>query len=181
MRINKAAAIALVAPLAGSLLFAAAPAVAKTAVADPYASFDVQVKGPKTAKAGGKIRYSIVATNLGPYEATEGTYWVGGTLPKGLDIAKTRMLPSVAGTQCAMVTATELFCLVPATVKKGEYVSIVFDGRLKKNAKGTQKALLGVMSYNVDTGMENLSKEELDRLGVPRFGFAKVVKTKVVH
>ncbi|MFI6321412.1 hypothetical protein ACIBG8_28000 [Nonomuraea sp. NPDC050556] len=188
MRINKAASIALVAPLAGSLLFAAAPASAAPAVAtkavtaqsDPYSSFDVQVKAPKTAKAGGKVRYSVVATNAGPYEATAGTWFVGGTFPKGLDLKKTSYRASVAGTECSLVDR-ELFCLFPATVKKGEYVSIVFEGRFKKNAKGTQKAILGVASYNVDTGMENLSKEELDRLGIPGYAFAKLVKTRIVH
>lgn len=193
MRITnaKAASFALVAPLAGSLLFAAAPAsaapaaaahttVSATAAADPYSVFHVVVKAPKTAKAGGKIRYSIVATNEGPYEATGGTWFVGGQFPKGLDLAKVRFRASVPGTECAL-TGRDLFCLFPATVKMGERVSIVFDGKLKKSAKGTQTAVLGVASYNVDTGMENLSKEELDRLGIPGYGFLKQVKTKVVR
>lgn len=186
----KAASFALIAPLAGSLLLAATPASAATTAvatsasasvqADPYSVFNVKVKGPKTAKAGGKIRYTIVATNEGPYEATGGTWFVGGQFPKGMDLKRIKFSTSVDDTQCGL-TGRDFFCVLPATVKMGEYISMGFEGKLKKNAKGTQKAILGVVSYNVDTGMENLSKEELDRLGIPGYGFVKTVKTKVVR
>src|SRR5687768_5529313 len=87
----KLASFALVAPLAGSMLFATGPASAAPAVAaktvtaeapDPYSTFVTSVKAPKKVKAGGKITYKIAVKNLGPHQADR--YWLGGKLPKGI-------------------------------------------------------------------------------------------------
>ncbi|MFE3452026.1 hypothetical protein ACFXJ8_24205 [Nonomuraea sp. NPDC059194] len=182
----------IAAPVAGALIFSAAPVAAaptapaatvvaaKSAAADPFSVFDVKLTATKKAKRGGKIRYTITAVNTGPHEATAGTWFVGGLFPKGVDLRKITYRTSVDDTACELIKR-ELFCVLPATVKKGESIAMVFDGRLTKKASGSQKAVLGVVSYNVETGMENLSKEELDRLGVPGFGFVKQATTKVVR
>jgi uncharacterized repeat protein (TIGR01451 family) len=185
----KTAALAL---LAGALLIpavpasaapvAAAPVAAKIATAaEPYSTFAVSVRAPKTAKAGGKIKYTIVGTNTGPHYADLNSWFVGGAFPKGVDVNKIRYSSNISKMQCALVTARAFYCWAPVTIKVDESVILVFDAKLKKSATGTQKATLGVVTYNVDQGMENMSKEELDRLGVPEFGFAKTVKTKVVR
>lgn len=187
---RRIASFMLAAPVAGALVFSAAPvsaapaapvaAAAVKSAEDPFSVFDVKLTATKKAKAGGKVRYSITAVNAGPHEATGGTWFVGGLFPKGVDLKKISYRTSVEGTQCELIKR-DLFCVLPATVKKGESVAMIFDARLTKSAKGTQKAILGVVSYNVQTGMENLSKEELDRLGVPGFGFVKQASTKVVR
>ncbi|MGN9843744.1 hypothetical protein ACTMTI_37030 [Nonomuraea sp. H19] len=178
----KAASLAL---LAGALLVpavpaAAAPVAAKTAVtaAEPYSAFDVKVKAPKTARAGGKISYTIVATNKGPHYAD--AWFVGGQFPKDIDLRKIYYRTNIKGTECAL-EGRAFYCLLPQVLEKGESVTVIFDAKLKKSATGTQKATLGVVSYNVDQGMENMSKEELDRLGIPEYGFSKTVRTKVVR
>nr|BFE85514.1 hypothetical protein GCM10020093_081150 [Planobispora longispora] len=81
--ISKITALALAVPLAGSLLFAPAASAAPvqagaavTAADEPYSSFKVQVSAPKKVRAGGKISYTITATNLGPHLAD--SYWIGG-------------------------------------------------------------------------------------------------------
>ncbi|MGP3917952.1 hypothetical protein [Nonomuraea sp. 10N515B] len=181
----KAATLAL---LAGALLIPAVPASATTTVtaaatatkaADPYSAFSVKVKAPKTVKAGGKIKYTIVATNKGPHYAD--SWFLGGQFPKGVDRNKVRFGTSVKGTQCFAEGDRAFFCFLPQVVEVGDSVAMVFEAPVKKSAKGTQTATLGVVSYNLDTGMEDMSKEELDRLGVPEFGFSKTVKTKIVR
>lgn len=188
---RRIASFMLAAPVAGALVFSAVPvsaaptapvaavAAAKSA-ADPFSVFDVKLTATKKAKAGGKIRYTITAVNTGPHEATAGTWFVGGLFPKGVDLRKVSYQTSVDDTACELIKR-ELFCVLPATVKKGQSIAMVFDARLTKKASGSQKAVLGVVSYNVETGMENLSKEELDRLGVPGFGYVKHATTKVVR
>ncbi|MET9338628.1 hypothetical protein [Nonomuraea sp. NPDC003804] len=188
---RRIASFLVAAPVAGALVFSAAPvsaaptapvaaaAVAKSA-ADPFSTFDVKLTATKKAKRGGKVRYTITAVNTGPHEATAGTWFVGGLFPKGVDLRKVTYRTSVDDTACELIKR-DLFCVLPATVKKGESIAMVFDARLTKTASGTQKAVLGVVSYNVETGMENLSKEELDRLGVPGFGFVKQARTTVVR
>jgi uncharacterized repeat protein (TIGR01451 family) len=181
--LSKAATLAL---LAGALLIPAVPASAATTAtttavtkaADPYSAFDVKVKATKAVKAGGKIKYTIVATNKGPHYAD--SWFVGGQFPKGVDLNKIRFGTSVKGTEC-YGEGRAFYCFLPQVVEVGDSISMAFDAPLKKSARGTQTATLGVVSYNVDQGMENMSKEELDRLGIPGFGFAKTVKTKVVR
>ncbi|MFC4112672.1 DUF11 domain-containing protein [Nonomuraea zeae] len=171
--------------LAGALLLPAVPASATTATATtaavasaPFSAFDIKVKAPKTAKPGGKVNYTIFATNKGPYYADY--YFLGGEFPKDVDLRKVRYRTSVKGTECYL-EGRALFCFLPKILEKGDSITMIFETRLKKSAKGTQKATLGIVSYDVDQGMENMSKEELDRLGVPEHGFAKTVKTKVVR
>ena len=193
--LTKTAAFALVAPLAGALLFSAAPASAAPAgalaapavaqvstvkVSDPFSVFDINLKATKKVKPGGLIKYSLTATNEGPYEATAGTWFIGGIFPKGVDLKKIKYNSSVDETICAL-DGRELFCLVLSTVNKGEYVQMNFYAKTKKNAKGTQTATLGVVSYDVQTGMENLSKQELDRIGMPSKAYSHSVKTRIVR
>ncbi|HEX4817912.1 MAG TPA: hypothetical protein VFV66_34655 [Nonomuraea sp.] len=168
--------------LAGALLIPAVPAsataaTAASAAADPYSAFTVSVKAPAKAKPGSKIKYTIVATNKGPHYAD--SWFIGGEFPKGVDVKNIRYRANHAILQCGLVSARAFYCPPTQIIKVGDSVSITFYAQLKKNAKGTQKATLGIVSYNVDQGMENMSKEELDRLGTPGFGFAKSVKTKV--
>ncbi|MET8863658.1 hypothetical protein ABZW11_11935 [Nonomuraea sp. NPDC004580] len=169
--------VATVALAAGALLLSATPASA-TAQDDPFSVFDVQVKAPKKVKPGGKISYTVVARNKGPHYADY--YFLGGEFPKGVDLKKVYYRSSVKGTECGL-DGRALYCFVPKVVEKGESIAMIFDVKLTKKAKGTQTARLGIVSYDVQTGMENMSKEELDRLGVPVHGYAKTVKTKIAR
>jgi Domain of unknown function DUF11 len=169
--------IATLAVAAGALLIPAVPASA-TAMDDPFAVFDVQVKATKKAKPGGKVTYSIVATNKGPHYADY--YFVGGEFPKHIDFRKIKYSSSVKDTECAL-DGRAFYCFVPQVVEKGDSIGLTFYTNLTKKAKGTQTAKLGVVTYDVQTGMEDMSKEELDRLGVPEHGYVKTVKTKVVR
>ncbi|WP_433436679.1 hypothetical protein [Nonomuraea sp. CA-141351] len=164
--------------LAGALLVPAVPASATTVADDPFSVFDVKVKASKTAKAGGKIKYSIVATNKGPYDAD--AWFVGGEFPKGVDFKRIMYTTSVKKTACGL-EGRAFFCLLPKVLKKGDSIEMTFEAKLKKTATGTQTATLGVVSYDVQTGMDNMSKEELERLGIPSHGYGKTVKTKVVR
>ncbi|GAA3662138.1 hypothetical protein GCM10022224_027320 [Nonomuraea antimicrobica] len=181
--LTKVAALALA---AGALLVPAVPASATTVATgstatvldEPFSVFDVQVKAPKTVKSGGKITYKIVATNKGPHYAD--AWFVGGALPKGADLRRVEYTTSVKGTECGL-EGRALYCWLPQILEKGDSVTMTFEVRLKKSAKGTQQATLGVISYDVQTGMENMSREELERLGIPEHGYAKTVKTKIVR
>ncbi|WP_406673767.1 hypothetical protein WBK31_34325 [Nonomuraea sp. N2-4H] len=178
--------VATVALTAGALLLTAVPASATTsatasaaaAQAEPFSVFDVSVKAPKKVKAGGKISYTVIAQNKGPHYADY--YFLGGQFPKGIDLKKVYYRSSVKGTECEL-DGRALYCFIPKVVEKGEAIAMIFDVRLTKKARGTQTARLGIVSYDVQTGMEDMSKEELDRLGIPVHGYAKTVKTKVVR
>ncbi|MEV0830654.1 hypothetical protein [Nonomuraea rubra] len=175
----KGAALAIA---AGALLLPAVPAAATTTVtaataADPFSAFDVTVKATKKVKPGGKITYTIRAVNKGPHYAD--SWFVGGEFPKGVDLRNISYWAE-KGTQCAL-DGRAFYCVLPRVVEVDEAISMKFVAKTTKKAKGTQTATLGVVTYNVDQGMENMSKEELDRLGIPEFAFAKTVKTKVVR
>jgi uncharacterized repeat protein (TIGR01451 family) len=187
--LTKAASLALI---AGALVIPSAPASATTsAVAhtakvadDPFAVFDIKLKASKTAKAGGWIKYSVTATNNGPFSAD--AWFVGGQFPKGVDLRKIRY-SAPKGTLCAL-DGRALYCSVPYVMEKGDWVRLDFDAKLKKSAKGTQKAVLGVVTYDVQQGMWDqekgtwsLAQEELERLGIPEHGYAKTAKTRVVR
>ncbi|GAA5074633.1 putative repeat protein (TIGR01451 family) [Thermocatellispora tengchongensis] len=188
--LKKVASLALVTPLAGAMLFAAsapasaapvkvaAPAKAVTAVADdPYSVFKVSVKAPAKVKAGGKITYSISAKNTGPYVAD--AYYIGGKLPKG--IVGTVYYNGPKGTQCAW-DESGFWCWGDWALEVGETDALKIHVKLKKSTKGHARAQLGVIAYDVPTGAENLSKEELDRIGgIKGWLFAKNVKTKIVR
>jgi len=175
--------------LAGALALPALPASAEVAsgavattaaVADnPYAVFDVKVKAPKKVKVGGKLNYRVTLTNKGPHSAD--AWFVGGQLPKGVDLKKVHYATNVPDSVCFLEEERSIFCLLPKVMEKGDTAYLTFETKLTKKAKGTQKAILGVVNYDVDQGMEDLSKEELDRLGVKSHVYAKVVKTKIVR
>ncbi|MCF6472934.1 hypothetical protein FAF44_31755 [Nonomuraea sp. MG754425] len=181
---NSLTKVAALAIAAGALLLPAVPAAAGTTtataatMAEPFSAFDVKVKAPKTAKPGGKIKYTISATNKGPHYAD--AWFIGGEFPKGMDLRRINYTPPVKDTEC-FLDGRAFYCYVPAIVEKGDTVTMTFSGKLTKQAKGTQTATLGVVSYNYDQGMEDMSKEELDRLGVPQYAFAKTVKTKIAR
>jgi uncharacterized repeat protein (TIGR01451 family) len=163
----KAASLAL---LAGALLIPAVPASATTTATTATT---------KTVKAGGKIKYTIVATNKGPHYAD--AWFLGGEFPKGVDVNSVRYDTNHSKMTCELLSARAFWCPPTEVIEVGDSVVINFYAKVKKSATGTQKATLGVVSYNVDQGMEDMSKEELDRLGIPEFGFLKSVKTKVVR
>ncbi|MEV5494776.1 hypothetical protein AB0M50_05180 [Nonomuraea fuscirosea] len=186
---NSVTKVASLGLLAGVLLLPAVPAAANTTAAgtaavsasvqdDPFNVFKVSVKAPKKAKAGGKVTYQVKALNTGPYIAD--AWFLGGQFPKGVDLKRVTYRSSVKKTQC-FSEGRAFLCFAPKALKKGESVSFSFYTKLTKKAKGTQTAALGVISYDVQTGMENLSKEELDRLGIPAHGYLKTVKTKIVR
>lgn len=176
--IMKAASFAL---LAGALVLPTAPASATTATATttaaPFSVFDVRVKAPKTAKAGGKLSYRVIATNKGPHEAD--AWFVGGQFPKGVDLKKIRYSSSVPGAECTLEGGRTFFCVLPQVLEKGDSATLVFDTKLTKKAKGTQKALLGVVSFDVQQGMEDLSMAELERLGIKSHAYLKQVSTTI--
>ncbi|GAA3247700.1 hypothetical protein [Nonomuraea helvata] len=173
--LTKAVSLAL---LAGALLAPAVPASATTVASQPFSVFDVKVKASKTVKAGGKIKYSIVATNKGPYEAD--AWFVGGQFPKGVDLKRISYTTSVKKTECGL-EGRAFWCFLPVVLEKGDSIEMTFEAKVKKGTTATQEATLGVVSYDVQTGMDNMSKEELERLGIPEHGYGKTVKTKVVR
>jgi uncharacterized repeat protein (TIGR01451 family) len=187
--LTKVASLALI---AGALVVPAVPASATTTTVaqtqkvldDPFAVFDIQLKGSKTVRPGGTIKYSITATNTGPYSAD--AWFVGGQFPKGVDLRKIRY-SGPKGTVC-FLDGRALYCSVPYVLEKDDWVRLTFDAKLKKNAMGTQKATLGVVTYDVQQGMWDqekgtwaLAQEEMERLGIPEHGYAKTVKTRIVH
>ncbi|MFI7105225.1 hypothetical protein ACIBK9_02850 [Nonomuraea sp. NPDC050227] len=192
---NSLTKVASLALLAGALIVPAVPASATTTTAAhtataakaadaPFAVFDIKLKASKTAKAGGQIKYSLQATNTGPYSAD--AWFVGGQFPKGVDLRKIRY-SAPKGTICAL-DGRALYCSVPYVLEKDDWVRLEFYAKLKKSAVGTQKATLGVVTYDVQQGMWDqekgtwsLAQEELERLGIPEHGYAKTAKTKIVR
>ncbi|MEU8320867.1 hypothetical protein AB0C33_21145 [Nonomuraea sp. NPDC048881] len=192
---NSLTKVASLALLAGALIVPAVPASATTTTAAhtataakaadaPFAVFDIKLKASKTAKAGGLIKYSLQATNTGPYSAD--AWFVGGQFPKGVDLRKISYR-APKGTVCAL-DGRALYCSVPYVLEKDDWVRLDFYAKLKKSATGTQKATLGVVTYDVQQGMWDqekgtwsLAQEELERLGIPEHGYAKTAKTKIVR
>lgn len=191
MRIThaKAASFALIAPLAGSLLFAAAPASAAPVAAatsvtakavsakadDPYSVFSVKVKAPKTVKRGGKITYRISVYNNGPHLADN--YYLGGKLPKG--IVNKVYFDGPEGVQCDFYS-DGFWCWTPYVLEKGESDWLTIEVKLKKGTKGIAKAKVGAEVWDVPTGMGDLNKEEISRLGgVTGWDYTKNVKTRI--
>jgi uncharacterized repeat protein (TIGR01451 family) len=179
--ISKIVALALVTPLAGGMLLAA-PASAASAQApaaavqdEPYSTFAVTVSAPKKAKAGGKITYRIKAVNKGPHPADY--YFVGGLLPKG---AKLASVAGPKGTQCDSYD-DGFWCWGPYIVEVGDYESMAITVKLGKKSGRTAEAILGVDSFDVPTGAETLSRDELERMGLKHWYFVKKVKTKIVR
>ncbi|MBG0827279.1 hypothetical protein HS041_05830 [Planomonospora sp. ID67723] len=187
--ISKIAALALVAPLAGSMLFApaasAAPAKAPAAAVvakkadDPFSIFAVTASATKKVRPGGKITFTVKAKNTGPHLATAGTYFIVGYLPKGVDISKA----TFSGPKDSFCDAdAKLFaCAAPYDLEVDDYVTFQIKVKAKKTAKGTLKTALGVVSYDVPTGAENLDRDELERMGIKSWFFGKEHKIKVVR
>ncbi|WP_433371199.1 hypothetical protein [Streptosporangium sp. CA-115845] len=180
--ISKIVALALVAPLAGGMLLAtpasAAPAQVPAAVkaaAKPFSSFTVSVSAPKKAKAGSKITYKIRATNKGPYPAD--AFYMGGLLPKH---SKITVIYGPEGTTCDTYE-DGFWCWSPSVLEIDDYETIAITVKLGKKSGRTAEAILGVDSYDVPTGAENLSRDELERLGNKNWFFMKKVKTGIVR
>ncbi|NRQ31358.1 hypothetical protein HII36_05830 [Nonomuraea sp. NN258] len=167
-----AAAATTTTPIAASAVTAAA-----VQAEDPYSEFAVSVKAPKAVKAGRKITYKIDVENLGPHQADR--YWLGGRLPKG--IKSTVTWRAEEDTEC-FFDREGFWCWGPWVLEKGDTDWLDITVTLKPGTKGTVTATLGADVYDVPTGMENLDKEEIDRLGgFQTWFFAKKVKTKIVR
>ncbi|WP_067136586.1 DUF11 domain-containing protein [Microtetraspora malaysiensis] len=183
--IAKIAMLALVAPLAGTTLLAAAPAgataatTAATTASDPFSVFKISnVKYTKKAKPGGLVKYTFTATNTGPYDADY--YWIGGTLPKGVDTKKKLYWNGPKGTECDW-EGSEFWCWTPHVleVDESDWLSIQF--RLKKTARGAQVGAVGAINFDVPHGAEDLDKKRLKELGIKGWIYTKKVKTAVVR
>ncbi|GIH80402.1 DUF11 domain-containing protein [Planobispora longispora] len=180
--ISKITALALAVPLAGSLLFAPAASAAPvqagaavTAADEPYSSFKVQVSAPKKVRAGGKISYTITATNLGPHLAD--SYWIGGVPPKNSTISA---VYGPEGTECDWYE-DGYWCIVPEALEVDDRTAIKVVVKLSKKAKGTATGYWGVDSVDLPNGAENLSRDEFERIGVKSWYFVKKIKTKIVR
>ncbi|MGP3962884.1 hypothetical protein ACTWPT_43525 [Nonomuraea sp. 3N208] len=146
-----------------------------TARLAPYSSFKVSVKHTKRTKRGGKITYYVKAKNLGPHYADY--YWMGGEVPKG--IVSTLRWGGPKGTKCTW-EGRWFWCWGPIRLEKGETDWLNFQVTLKKGTTGTAKARVGVLSFDVDQGMENMSEAELKRLGIKGYYWLKTAKTTIV-
>jgi hypothetical protein len=168
--------------LTGATLFAAAPASAVTSAAvkatDPFSSFTIRAKATAKVKPGGRIHYSIDATNRGPYAADY--YWIGGTLPKGTDTRKTLYYDGPKGITCDY-SGRDFWCWNKEVLEVGQSTRLTFDLKLKKSFHGTATAKIGVITYDVPTGAETLNKELLQKLGIKGWIFSRTVKTKVIR
>lgn len=181
--ISKIAALALVTPLAGTMLLAtpasADPAGTTAGVVkkadDPFSSFDVKVSAPKRVRAGGKITYRIKATNKGPHLAD--SFWTGGVLPKG---SKLSAVYAPKGTRCGSYE-DGFWCFTPNALEIDEYESIEVVVKLSRKARGTATALLGVDTVDLPTGAEDLNRDEFKRMGIKHWYFVKKVKTRIVR
>lgn len=185
------AALALIIPLSGGLLFSAAPALAaptahpaEVSAADrPFSTFAVTAAGSKTVRPGGTLRLTMKGRNTGPYAAD--AWFATALLPAAADISKrVRFTSSVKDTACHVTKSgghKVVVCLLNRTLAKSRDFKLSLDVRVKKNAKGTLKSGLYVLSYDVQTGMEDFSQEELDRVGIPNHLFGRTVKTKVIR
>ncbi|MFI7132957.1 hypothetical protein ACIBQ1_45290 [Nonomuraea sp. NPDC050153] len=171
-----AAPLAVPAPASAATTSATTvPAAATVARVKPFSSFKISAKGTDRTKRGGKITYSIRAKNLGPYYADY--YWMGGEVPKGV-VPRLRW-GGPKGTKCTW-EGRWFWCWGPLRLEKGKTDWLNFQLTLKKGTKGTATARLGVMSFDVDQGMENIDEEELKRLGIKGYYWLKKVNTKIV-
>ncbi|WP_084955926.1 DUF11 domain-containing protein [Thermoactinospora rubra] len=166
-----AAPVALAAPAA------ATPQTTQTAavVAKPFSNFKISVKATKATKRGGKITYRIRATNKGPYEADY--YWIGGILPTGV---KNRLYWwGPKGTKCEW-ERRQFWCWGPYALEVGKTDWLDIQVTLEKGTKGTATAKLGVIAYDMPTGADQLSMDELERIGIDGWQWLKTAKTKIV-
>jgi uncharacterized repeat protein (TIGR01451 family) len=182
--IAKIATLALVAPLAGATFLSAAPAsaapvavkAAATKADDPWSVFKVAVAAPKKVRAGGKITYTILATNKGPESAD--VFFMGGKLPKNISGKVSYVGPK--GTKCKFYV-DGFWCWTPYILEKDDYEVLKIQVKLKKNARGVAVAKLGALSADIPRGAENLDRERLKELGIKSYYWWKTVKTKIVR
>lgn len=156
------------------------PAAAETVTAaqKPYSSFKISVKHTARTKRGGKITYKLRAKNLGPHYADY--YWIGGEMPKG--VKPTLRWSGPKGTTCSW-KGRWFWCWGRYRLEKGRTDWLNFQVTLKKGTKGTKgtaRARVGIISYDVPTGAENVSKEGLERLGIKGFYWLKTARTRIV-
>jgi hypothetical protein len=186
--IAKIAALALVAPLAGTMLLAGtalaaptkAPVTAVQKADDPFSTFTIQASASKTVRPGKKIAYTIKATNAGPYISDAGAYYIAAEVPKGVVLSGKWTYRGPDESEC-ISDGQLLVCIVDKDLKVKESVSFKFEFKVAKTAKGTLKSYLGVLAYDVPTGAENLSRDELERLGVKSWFFGKEHRTSVAR
>ncbi|WP_248962352.1 hypothetical protein [Sphaerisporangium perillae] len=185
---GKIATTVVTAPLAAALLFAATPASAAAPASgavtnsvtsvkttdDPYSSFSVTVTGTKKIKRGGTITYHIKGLNKGPWTADD--FYLGGVLPKG--VSGTVYYDGPKGVKCDFFP-DGFWCWPPYVLEKGEDSWLTIQVKLKKSVKGSVTAKLGVNSWDWPTGSEDLSRDELKRLGINSWYYTKKVKTKI--
>jgi hypothetical protein len=156
----------------------AAATKARATADDPYSVFKIsKVKYTKKVKPGGWLKYSFTATNTGPFEADY--YWIGATLPKGIDPKGTLYWVGPKGTTCSWKDR-EFWCWTPHILKAGSSDTLSFWLRLSKKAKGTQVAKLGAINYDVPHGAEDLNKDRLKDLGIKGWIYSRTVKTSVI-
>ncbi|MFB9628893.1 hypothetical protein [Nonomuraea helvata] len=151
--------------------------VPTTAVAQlkPYSKFKISVRHTTRTKRGGKITYYVRAKNLGPYYADY--YWMGGQLPKG--VRTTLRWGGPKGTKCTW-KGQWFWCWGPLRLEKGKTDWLNFQLTLKPGTRGSVAARVGVMSFDVQQGMENMNEEELKRLGIKSYLWLKKVRTQIV-
>jgi hypothetical protein len=185
LKLARLASLALVAPLvSGTFLAPAAPAAAKpasvtttvTKAEDPWSAFQVLAKAPKKVKKGSKIKYQLDVINRGPEPAN--AYYVGGKLPKGIDLKKVYYW-APKGTECSFFP-DGFWCFIPIYLEVDDYVSLDIQVKLKKTTRGTAVAKLGVDSWNIPHGAEDLDRARLKELNIKHFYFLKTLKTKIV-
>ncbi|MEV6868618.1 hypothetical protein AB0M44_47555 [Streptosporangium subroseum] len=176
----KIASIALIAPLTGITLLSSTPALAASE-GTPFSTFKVKATATKQVQPGGKIVYKVVGTNAGPYNLGARHYNVVFQLPKGLDAFKVKSFGPKEEDACAPEKGF-VYCTVNKPIPVGSSISYRFEVKAGSEAKGTLKAILGVMSFDVPTGMQDMNEKEAERIGgIPTWGFGDTVTTKVVR
>ncbi|GAA3662174.1 hypothetical protein GCM10022224_027370 [Nonomuraea antimicrobica] len=83
------------------------------------------------------------------------------------------------GTKCTWEDRW-FWCWGPLRLEKGDTDWLNFQVTLKPGTKGTATAKVGVMSFDVDQGMENMDEEELERLGIKGYNWLKTARTTIV-
>ncbi|MEV0582925.1 hypothetical protein [Nonomuraea sp. NPDC050310] len=143
----------------------------------PYSKFKISVKYDTQTKRGGKITYLLKAKNLGPYYAN--WYWVGAKVPKGVEPRLTWTGPK--SSKCTW-EGEWFWCWGPYALDVGDTDWLQFQLKLKKTTKGVATARVGVLSFDVPNGAENVDKEELDRIGesFDRHYDLKTTHTKII-
>ncbi|MBG0827284.1 hypothetical protein HS041_05855 [Planomonospora sp. ID67723] len=164
-------------PAAASATAAPSSVSSQTKLDKPWSSFKVSVKAPKRVRNGQEFMYEIKVTNLGPQKADY--FYVGGTgLPRGIN--DTVYYKGPKGTECDFYE-DGFWCVTPWILDEGESETVKVWVKLKKRTKGTAVARLGVDTWNVPSGGENLDRSEWKRLAFPHWYITKTVKTKIVH